>query len=471
MKGIHHTTNPLIKLVNKNESKIVDVFYWIFIVLFIIDRTINYFFHFPFFVGSAIIIFPFLVLTTQYKNPDKWKLNVLILAFVCLGILNSVFYFFDVKNISDLLFIILLFTIYFYYRDNIKYLKIRNIYILFLMSFILFFFTFFNVNTSAIIPSKYHSAVNCNTNTVVVSQTVSETKPLKQIDNTTSSLQVSKIEQLPQKKLPQEEMMSEARGSIKWKSNPQDRNEERRNYHSGLFRVPQVASYFFGFLFLFFAYQYQKTKRIIDLILFCIALFLCLYTSTRIILVTFAVSIFLFFIHRKYYTFLLFFVLGLVILVITNDFFITITNDTFLNQYFVFIETCVENFTRLSRFRLWYSWWIAMSEFDFWNLLIGKSFISSYIVNDKNLGYYIWFHNDFLSILYSYGVIGLTLYIAFFIKIYRDNKILIKQNIFVFIFFHSIILTAFFNGFYYYFPIFLLYIFFLMIKNEKQLAQ
>lgn len=471
MKGIHNLTNQLTKFINKYESKTIDLFFWLFIVSFLIDRIINYFIHFPFFVGSAILIFPFLFITTQYKNPDKWQLNVLVLSFVSLGILNSIFYFFDIKNISDILFIILLFTIYFYYRDHIKYLNIKNIYLLFLMSFALFSLTFFNINTSPIIPSTYHAAVDCNTIVDTKLQTVPKAKPEKQIDSKSLSFPVSEPQRNLQKIPSGKVVMSEERGSIKWKSNPQDRFEEKRDYHGGLFRVPHVASYFFGFLFLFFAHQYQKTKRIINLVLLSIALFLCLYTSTRIILLTFTLSAFLFLIHRKYYTYLLLFSVGLMLLALTNDFLITITEDTFLNQYFVFIETCVENFTRLSRFRLWYSWWIAMSEFDFWNLLIGKSFISSYIVNDKNLGYYIWFHNDFLSILYSYGVIGLIFYIVFFIKIYRDNKILIRQNIFIFIFFHSIILTAFFNGFYYYFPIFLLYIFFLMIKNEKKLAQ
>ena len=91
------------------------------------------------------------------------------------------------------------------------------------------------------------------------------------------------------------------------------------------------------------------------------------------------------------------------------------------------------------------------------------------IANAKNLDTKVWFHNDFLNIFYTYGIWCTMLYIWFFVKIYRDNKSYIKQNIFIFIFYSSMVITAIMNGFYYYFPVFLLYLFFLMIKGEKQL--
>ena len=454
----------------KYESKLVNIFFWLLIISFFADRVINHFFHLPLFVISALVIFPFLFITTQYNNPDKRILNVLVFSFVAIGSLNSVFYLFDVKNISDLLFILLLFTSYFYYRNHMKFLNIKNIYLLFFFSITLFFFTFFSINTSPIKPTTYHAAVNREKLDDNKPFSTPVSKPEKQVDKRTKSVPDSKPKKQVQNKPPKKIEMNEARGSIKWKSNPQDRAEEKRNYHNGLFRVPHIASYFFGLLFLFFAYQYQKTKRILNIVLLIISLFLCLYTGSRAILLAFVLSVFLFLMQRKHLVYLLIMVIAMFLLVMTNDFFIVLTKNTFLNQYFVFIETSTENFTRLSRFRIWYSWWMAMQEFDFWNFIIGKSYINSYVVNDKNLGYYIWFHNDFLSILYSYGIFGFVLYIAFFIKIYHDNKSLIKQNIFIFVFYFSMIFTAILNGYYYYFPVFLLYIFFLMIKNEKQLA-
>ncbi len=163
-------------------------------------------------------------------------------------------------------------------------------------------------------------------------------------------------------------------------------------------------------------------------------------------------------------------IIFLLILIFTNDYLLQLTKDTVYYQYFSFFKTSTANITRLSRYRLAYSWWIEIREFGFLDFVIGKSYMNSMVANTKNLGLDVWFHNDFLSISYTYGILGILLYIWFFVKIYRDNKSLIKQNIFIFVFYFSMIFTAILNGYYYYFPVFLLYIFFLMIKNEKQLV-
>jgi hypothetical protein len=171
--------------------------------------------------------------------------------------------------------------------------------------------------------------------------------------------------------------------------------------------------------------------------------------------------------RKKYIFYLVLLIVALLMLVITNDFILQLTKGSIFYQYFTFVQTSTENFTRLSRFRLWYSWWIEVREFGFWDFMTGKSYTSALIANARNLDYKVWFHNDFLNIFYTYGIWCTILYIWFFIKIYRDNKSCIKQNIFIFIFYISMVITALINGFYYYFPVFLLYLFFSMIKQEK----
>lgn len=435
---------------------------------------INYFTHFPFFILAALLIILPLLYVVQIHNPERKQLNLLVIVFTSLTILNSIFNVFDVKNISDCLFILLFFTFYYYYKSQIIYLQTKNIYLFIGLSAVLLSFTFFNINNPAF-PTKTKTAgteikkpsVNVAAFVPNIKHTVNVTveKIISQIIPRFSIYQMQPKNPIPDWK------NSESRGSIKWKSNPQDRMEEKREYHGGLFRIPHIASYFFGFLFLFFAFQYQKTKRITNIILLLICLLLCVYIGSRAILVTFILSSLLFLMRRKFIIYFLGLIIGLGILIVSNDYFIEITKNSFLNQYFVLIQTVTENFSRLSRFRLWYSWWLAMHEFGFWDIIIGKSYANSLLANDKNLGYYIWFHNDFLSILYSYGLIALVLYVGFFIKIYHDNRVLIRNNFFIFIFFTTMLISAVLNGFYYYFPVFLLYPFFIMIRKEKQQTQ
>ena len=462
MKELSIITGPSKRFVDKNESKLVDIFFWLFIASFVLDRVINYFVHFPFFVGCALLLFPFLFILTQYQNPEKRKLYVVVLSFLAITTLNSIIYLFGVKNISDLLFIILFFSIYFYYKHNINSLKISNVYLFLAFSFFLFSFTFIRVDSGAINVSEYSSSFNWITYYDEKPNDVSGKKPIVQ-SGEKSKLQTNE-------KTEEEKVVAKKRETLKWKKNPMDVIEVRRDYHNGLFRIPHVASYFFGFLFLFFAYQYQKKKKTLFILLLTVSLALCIYIGSRAILAAFVLSMILFLFKRKYIVYLSLLFVALLLLIIANEYFLQLSRDTIFYQYFALIETSVENFTRLSRYRLWFSWWVEVRKFGFWEFLIGKSYMNAVYANANNLNYKVWFHNDFLNIFYTFGSWGALLYIWFFIKIYRDNKTYIKQNVFIFLFYSSMAIASIINGFYYYFPVFLLYLFFLMIKNEKQLV-
>ena len=423
------------RFIDEHGPELVSLFFWFFLISFVLDRIINYFFYFPFFVASSLIVLPILFLTTSYKNPDKTRLKVIVFSFLAMAILNSIIYLFGIKNISDFLFISLFVVIYFYYKKNIDNLKIINIYFFLGLMFFLFSFTFFNINSDSIGNTEYAKLFSWDINSFVNSGQTKEIVPKKEI--------------------------------IKWESNPMDILEYLRVYHNGLFRLPHVASYFFGFLALFFSFQYQKRKKAIHIALLIISLVFCVYTGSRAVLAAFALSMIIYLFKRKYIVYFTLLIALLLILAIVNDSILQLTKDTVLYQYFAFMKTTTQNFTRLSRFRIWYSWWIEVREFGFMDLMIGKSFTNALIANAKNLDYKVWFHNDFLNIFYTYGIWCTTFYIWFFVKIYRDNKYWINKNIFIFIFYGSMVITAILNGFYYYFPVFLLYLFFVMIKQER----
>jgi len=416
-----------------SKINMVSFFFWSFIILFFADRVANFFVHIPVFVVGGITLFPLLFVVTQIRNQEKQQLYVLAVSFILLAIINNIVFLFCIKNISDVLFIILFFTIYFFYKYNRDKIRFIYVYLFLGMSLLLFSFTFSGNNSTSVFSqgSKQVSVINCEVETDMVKKTPNS--------------------------------------AIKFDSNKKlDYLETIRKYHYGMFRIPHVASYFFGFLTLLFLYMYQKNKKWHHLVMAGILLLACLYTGTRAILATITLSAMLFLFQRKYLSYLLGLSILIVVLFMANDYFLKLTKHTFLFQYFSFIKTLSYNVTRLSRFRIWYSWYIEIKQFNLLELIIGKSYINALLANQQNLNYSVWFHNDFLNIFYSYGVIGFGLYVGFIVKIYRDFKVLIRRNFFLFVFYVSMVILAFVNGFYYYFPIFILYLFFFMIQNEER---
>src|SRR5690606_26720648 len=141
---------------------------------------------------------------------------------------------------------------------------------------------------------------------------------------------------------------------------------------------------------------------------------------------------------------------------------------TIFFQYFSIIATFNENFSRLSRVIIWSSWWEEISNFSLGSFMIGNSFHNSFIANVQNINENIWFHNDFLSIAYSYGLFALLAYLSFFTFIYLKNESLIKNNIYIFVCFFSMPLAGVFNGFYYYYTFFIFYLFIYLLQYEKE---
>lgn len=240
-----------------------------------------------------------------------------------------------------------------------------------------------------------------------------------------------------------------------------------REYNQGLFRISHVASYFFTFLLLFFTYLYSKTRTFKYLFFALVCLACVFYIGSRTTLVCIALLVFTYHFKFKYiFQFGLITILGLVIFLNIN-WILTLLKGTIFFQYFSIIATFSENFSRLSRVIIWTSWWEEICNFTYLNFLFGKSFHNSLAANMKNIHAPIWFHNDFLSIGYAYGIFPLLLYISFFVFIFFQNRNAIKSNRYIYIFFFSMPLTAVFNGFYYYYTFFLFYIFIFVVQYEK----
>ncbi|MCF8369943.1 MAG: hypothetical protein K9G76_12955 [Bacteroidales bacterium] len=440
-------------MMNRIRNININYLFLSFLIAFIIDRIVNYFIDFPFFVVFGLASIPVLLSQRSYSRQNKKWLLFLFIPFVIITLINNLIYGFHAKNISDLLFIILLFSFYLLYASNKIALNPKWLHVLAITFLVLFSFTLIGINNigpvfSSSNPDNYVGPPK-NPNTE------QQTETGKRVKKPSTSQKLKKT------------FLTE--NFLNSLANPElDYLEYGRQYHRGLFRVPQVASYFFGFLALFYFYFFWKRNKIWSFGALAIIGLIVFYTGTRIFPITILlISAVWLALKPKRLPVLGVILLILSLLIIFREHIAWYTKDTFAHQYFTFFITAIDNLPRLSRIILWNSWLKEISDFGALDILIGKTYFSSLQANLQNVYIFEWFHNDFMSILYSYGILCLLLYVAFYIKIYRDNSSLIRNNYFIFAIYFSMPLMAFLNGFYYYFPMFILYIFFLIIKTEQ----
>ena len=241
--------------------------------------------------------------------------------------------------------------------------------------------------------------------------------------------------------------------------------EYNRDYNYGLFRIPHVATYFLGFLGLFYGFLFMKKRHWYWLAMSILLFVLMIFTGVR----TFAAAILLvfviYFIRRKTVWIFLSLLFAALLLILFRFKIYFLTQDTILEPFTSLVITIMDNFDRLSRALIWKSWLLEMKDFGFIDFLIGKSFYQSVMANLENLHRPLWFHNDFFSVIFSYGSLALLVYVVFFVKMFRRYNVEVRSAVFPFLFFFTMSFAAFINGMYYYFPVMMLYLFFIIINK------
>ncbi len=425
--------NSFVSFLRISKLNDPNLIFIIFLLGFLMDSALNFFYPIPVMVPVMMVMLP-IIWILSWNNKQSFPFAIASLVFILTAIAHNLIFGFHKKNISDLVFILVFIAIYHYYSIKSISLKRNTLMTFTIVITMMFSFTFLNVDSG-----------NWKNN-----------KPLYEV-NTENFVQFLKDKSAPDAPLPQ--ILKPVR--------PKDILEYLRTYRNGLFRLPHIAAYFFGFLLLWFCFRYAVTKQPWLLVLSGLLLFIMLLTNVRTVLVALVISLLIFVFFKKKLSFKIG-ILALVALVfIFRNQLYAVFQDTFLSSYFSMLITLTENFSRLSRLILWKSWYHEISNFGFLDFLTGKSFYSSLKANSRNLFFSEWFHNDFMSIVYAYGVFGLTAFIWFFIRIYCDHSWKIRSNPFVFIFYASMVLTSFLNGYYYFHPVFLLFIFILMSNEVK----
>ena len=244
--------------------------------------------------------------------------------------------------------------------------------------------------------------------------------------------------------------------------------EFQREYNQGFYRIAHIASYFFGFFTIFFLFKYSISKKLSQIIFALIFFAACLYTGARTFLLAGLLAVAFYYMKNLKLRYIIAIAVFIIIIFVIRPYILEITRKTVLYQYFTIFETTVENPKRLSRFMIWRSWWGEMKYFSLRDFITGRAYYNAHLTNWRKLNYDVWFHNDYFNIVYSYGLICLALYLYFIVQIFLQFKEKIMNNLFIWTFFFSMVIAAFLNGLYYYFPVFLIYIFFYMMKYQTK---
>lgn len=192
--------------------------------------------------------------------------------------------------------------------------------------------------------------------------------------------------------------------------------EYYRSYNTGLFVSPHIAAYFL--FFIGHTLIYQEKRNLIGLSYFLGSLL----TGTRSSLIAIIVSGLYHHISIKKLKQTLVYLAGLIGLTLYLYLNISLFQGTFIYQFISIIETVFNNLHRLSRVQLILIFWENILEFNWLEILFGRSFEEQMNGIQKAIGTKIWFHNDILAIFYTYGLIGLTALILGFLRIWRNSK-------------------------------------------------
>jgi hypothetical protein len=449
----------------KSDIHNPNVVFRVFLLLFVADSVINYYVKIPVFVTGLLILTP-VIWIFLYPTKNFKTVSIVSLIFLLPAIGHLFLQGFHRRTISDLIFILSFVSIYYYYLHHNHQLQSRKIGLFSVLMVVMFSATFFGYN----------------------SEKWTDNRPLYYGELLEKKGLIAQ-EQCGEMEMKEANKRAENPGKIKSNSNndqskstpnffgkerPLDFLEISRRYHNGFFRLPHIASYLFGFLIMYYAFLFQHKKKLLHLALAGLMLMLLLYTGVRATLAAFLVSFVLFFMKRKYAAWMIsFFALAAIMVLLRHPLY-KIFKDTFAGQYFATLITLLDNVGAFSRVLIWKSWFHEMSTFKWYEFLIGRGFISSYDANVKNLMFAEWFHSDFLSIMYSYGLIAFLAYGWFVYQIFRENRSQITQNLFIFSSFFTMVILMIINGFYYYNTVLLMYLFINLIQyfnlNKSSLA-
>jgi hypothetical protein len=443
------------------------------VLAFLVDNVINYYVNVPLFVVFSMLSLPLLWINLIQQGSFPRFLLIFITVLAVSFAAGSIFYGLKKTNISDFLFILLFATSFFYYQKHKIKLSVFPVKVLTVVVIVMIGFGFFGWQSDSIYTKK-GDYLDLELVGISFDSLKAQAIPFEEFKaNFDESVNVDSLLRSRLKKYfpnrPEIDTMQmfgiRLLPNINFREKKSIKVENQREFRAGLFRIPHVAAYFLGALLFFYFALFRQNKNRLLLLFVAVLGFLMLYTGVRTFFIALFLSLALFLIVRKSIWYLVVFMAMLFLVVMLRYEIFLLAKDTFLEPFALLILRMVDEPEQISRVVLIQSWWLEIREFGTMQWLTGKTLYESKMANLANLFSPVWYHNDFLSVLYAYGAPALVLYIVLFIKMYRFMLQSPGNSSLIILFYLTLVMAAFINGLYYYFPVILLYIFILMTQN------
>jgi hypothetical protein len=392
---------------------------------FFIDGVIHKFTKLPFFTGYLALLTPFLLLSIYKKRGHLPYISIFFLVSICFSSLMHIFkYGVHLKNLSDTLYIAVFAISFTFYHIHSDKLKVMAVWILSAVLGVMFMFSFVKEGTKLIVNKAEQ---------VQVLELLDDGKPRNKSGYTIG-------------------------GAV----------EKNRQYHAGLFKVAHVGAFLLGICLLGFWLLPVHQNKLAMLLVSVIILFLIVWSGTRIFFAALLPGLIIYLLRKKQ---IMYIVGGVVLLVIITYFRLEIyeaTRHTPLGSISGVFIAVLDDWQNLSRIAIWKVWLAEVKSFTWFELFFGKGYAQSFEVTGAVFEKPIWFHNDSLSIIFSYGLLTFLLYILMIADWIKQLLHELKNNLGLLVLFITLLTASLLNGLYFYQPLFFFYIFFLILNTPKK---
>jgi hypothetical protein len=448
------------------------------LLAFLLDNTINFYVNVPIFIVFTIFLLPIIWLNLFCgKRPPRLLTIFIYILFLSFSY-GYFTYGFNKTNISDIALILLFVTSYFYYQKYRDKLTSTPVFVFQAVVTVMISFGLMGINSPSI-ETKNNDYLNLELVGISLDSLLSDSIPIAEFskrfpdDANVDSLLRSRLKKyFPNR--PEIDTMQlfgyKLRPEIRFdkKNEPAGELDTGRNYATGLFRIPHVAAYFFGVFIIFSLVMLLDKRKLLYLLPIFLFALLMLWLGIRTFLLSMLISGLVYLVFRKSLWYLVLFLgLSLILIMFRYKLF-HLTDETILKPFAILLVNIVDRPEEISRLTLVRSLVMEIENFGLSDWFFGKTFHQSQLANLRNLFSPVWFHNDYISIVYAYGIFALTAYLIFLFRIYKDYSKVIKNSFLMYLFFYSLIIASVINGLYYYFPVLVMYVFiYLANKNRK----
>ena len=403
----------------------LDILLISLLLIFFIDGWINNHKHFPLMTLFVSITTFIMILRLAFTNSVPRLQFLLLVSLGACSFYHLITYGFSFRSGSDVIYIAFFITSFYYldkFRDQVKPNRIWSMSLVFVL---MFSYGFLGMDSENWIADKSMQVV------------VTPDSSVPEVDATTG------------------EIVSTIGGRI----------EKNRIYMPGLYRHAHVGAVLMGLCSLCFAYFNVSKNRWKQWAMMLILFAGTLMTGTRIFLAALGLALLVVAIQKRYWKIILSISIVALLSILFRYEIYQSTQHTPIGSITGALIAFVDDWRHISRLQIWGVWYQEVSSFQLQDLIYGRGLHSSLDINYVHFKRKIWFHNDLLSIFYSYGLFVFALMVLFYVQIWKRFVSKLENHTGLLLFLFILLFCSFLNGLYYYQPFFVFYLLYALEKS------